>query len=1025
MLRAILCVSIVAAFPLESAAAAAISEDIPIPGGTVALARAAGLPSAPDRSRFVAELTRVIYEAPEKLRQDSDSSFARVRTYVETAGRLRRALAAFPAGVTLARAANAADRESLQQLLDEAGLRLRENRGRYSVEILTEREARERAGLVAALGLDSARLAAALNEGETFVPRLRSEPAPIPLTAEQWSRIIFNTSVAPADLFAAIVVDERAALLCHGLAALDDETLEYLGGHPALIQQLHLHARVFAAFGSHLKIRDGRILVPGHDASNKAISVWEGLVGERVAAPDRFAAALFERNGGRLAYLYDLIGELDGPRAAFALGLNIEPAQARDARARAFLDATASSFAEWPTRERPFNRPLRDTAVILMAVDVNGDGAPRMPAARLLWLRAFEEGDLPEEPARLLQEIDRDGSIDAAWLAEHVGSAEGLTRMTRVNQLAFGYRVFGSTDAARLPDVLVALRGLSRFRAAMLGLEQMGIHNPAVYAAVARQAERISRLGGSEAYLVLSQFQGALALIGRLAFTGSLDLQRVEALVSGLAAVPVADGSYHGALLSWLRRALLADRADAGAEEALLAGLAGAWTRREPRTIHWEGETYRVDLVAAEESRLRMIRARQGGYSLDQALQIETIARGVAPQSVDLAQLKSVSTALQELHQALPPRPARSESDFTPGGAGDVRDPHEILTDVIQKLARITRPRDLQRTAEIAGDLVSAADIVLSEVLVSLAYALHLGDPDGSTLLGGDVARRHDFGIGSRVSDVRSGMPWAVPEQHADPGVPWHVGGSLVGLDVALAQLSFRRVGGDTISGPPTLSSNDRETFARSAALLNPYRLGDGQRDAIVDAIGRGRERVGVSRAAADLESIAEAVKMDGWRRRALLWTAANQPAQKLSFFSLSELLILGGGTLGELEGWGSAMTPMFGCLCNRLPAPNTWRFAIGRPQVGLVGTAVPDMTLRVAMALSELALPAALAKAVLHAALPEYIDSVRPTDPSDWLTLVRAVQEVPRERIEDYVAAAAVVGGPLVPGTVSSSREQ
>jgi hypothetical protein len=39
----------------------------------------------------------------------------------------------------------------------------------------------------------------------------------------------------------------------------------------------------------------------------------------------------------------------------------------------------------------------------------------------------------------------------------------------------------------------------------------------------------------------------------------------------------------------------------------------------------------------------------------------------------------------------------------------------------------------------------------------------------------------------------------------------------------------------------------------------------------------------------------------------------------------------------------------------------------------------------------------------------------VAPKDPDDWWTVARSAQAVPRERIEDYIAAAAAVDGPLV----------
>jgi hypothetical protein len=75
----------------------------------------------------------------------------------------------------------------------------------------------------------------------------------------------------------------------------------------------------------------------------------------------------------------------------------------------------------------------------------------------------------------------------------------------------------------------------------------------------------------------------------------------------------------------------------------------------------------------------------------------------------------------------------------------------------------------------------------------------------------------------------------------------------------------------------------------------------------------------------------------------------------------------------------------------------------------------VPDLTLHVARTLSHLRLPARLAKYVLSAAVQDFIDEVRATDPDDWISLVRGAGAVPQDRIEDYVAAAAA-DGPLVP---------
>src|SRR5580700_3805008 len=56
-----LCITIVAAFENHPAASVAVTEEVPVPAGTEAVARALGIDTVPDRGRFVAELTRLVF----------------------------------------------------------------------------------------------------------------------------------------------------------------------------------------------------------------------------------------------------------------------------------------------------------------------------------------------------------------------------------------------------------------------------------------------------------------------------------------------------------------------------------------------------------------------------------------------------------------------------------------------------------------------------------------------------------------------------------------------------------------------------------------------------------------------------------------------------------------------------------------------------------------------------------------------------------------------------------------------------
>jgi hypothetical protein len=90
---------------------------------------------------------------------------------------------------------------------------------------------------------------------------------------------------------------------------------------------------------------------------------------------------------------------------------------------------------------------------------------------------------------------------------------------------------------------------------------------------------------------------------------------------------------------------------------------------------------------------------------------------------------------------------------------------------------------------------------------------------------------------------------------------------------------------------------------------------------------------------------------------------------------------------------------------------------------MAFMAAAVPDLNLHVAATLEDLKLPAALTRFALSAAALDFIEGVAPTDPNDWWTLARSAQGVPSELIEDYVAAAAAVDGPLVPDETGSAQ--
>ena len=1003
---------------LTRVAGAQTVNDVPIPGGTAAMARALGIDPVPDRPRFVAEIVRVVHDIREGKNAEADARLARMMSQVDTIGRFQAALAGVQpgdAGITLKMAALKNDRDRLTAFLALVGLTLRENNKTFKVERTDDALAAQRVTLLADLGVDLTQLAAGLTAGDSVRLRIPTETVPMPLSTKLWSEALLRRPVSDATLFLSILSDRRAALMARGLAALDDETLSFLESHPPILTDMYeRQAEAFAAFGDALRVRDGRVVPPG---GADGVRAWEAVLDQKVTRPDRFIRALYGAEKGRVALVYATLAHLDAPHLRFALGSWMPDASKRVEQFKALVKAE-TAHREWNAGLAPFARPSHDPSVMLARVRVTPNGDPVRPAARLFWRRAFESADLPDDPARLLRDMREGGTIDAGWLAENIRDSDVRARAGRLEQLTFGERVFAAATDADLPNALVAVRAVPRFRMLMLTLDRMGVRNPAVYAAAARHAERLSRLDGRRRFVAIGQFQSAVAVIGRLQRVHTLDTAAAEALVAGLAALPLNEaGEYAGGVARWIQRQIAPALGSPGPpidiDEQLVRSSAGV-PAAAARRIDWEGRTYRIDLVAPEQRRLARAREKMGAPPVRLAIAIEQVATKLSAPSVSAGEVRESIDALKALAPALTAMDARSPVDLPPGVDAPNATASTIADKAAQDLSAISPANGQGGTARVAQALFGLSDEVLAQALLPFVYALDIGNPDGPTLMGGDVSRRHDFGFGTRDEERQIRATWAAPVAVIDSGAPWHVAGSLLSLDTGLSSLALRRIDADDLPDEPTLAMPDRETFSKTVVLINPFDLTDEGRDAIVAAIARGRARVAaMSKDAWD--EAADQIGMDGWRRRAGRWALASDAALVPSFFSLVELLWLGGPPADlPLDRWGMAGDASDACLCTQAPVPGRQSIVEGRPHLGLLAAEVADINLRVAEALATRRLPAQLAPGVLAGAVQDYVDRVRPLHAGDWLTLVRTAQAIPDDRIDDYVAALTA-GGPLV----------
>ena len=729
------------------------------------------------------------------------------------------------------------------------------------------------------------------------------------------------------------------------------------------------------------------------------------MTNEKVTRAERFLTTLLEVNDGRVAYLYDTIGQLDGARRAFVLGAWMSSPQIRLERFKTLSLSSVNAFRDWHTRVVPFGRPSFDLGMALMRLAVDDSGRPAPPASRGFWSRVMIGAESAD-----------DSPIDAAWIAENLVGTDVRQRGERIDQLTFAQRVFGKDESNRADQICV-LRALPRFRALMLTFERAGITAPGTYAGVVRHAQRIARVDGRTGYVAQANFQGSLVLVTRMAAVGTLDGAATTRLIERLTLL--ADASATGAAARWLRddlHPLLPPSRDL--EGAVIAGLSGPAERAVTAPlVTWEGQQYRLDFAGAERNRLRRVREKQRAPRLDVPIQIADAARLLASDKATVDDLLDAATQFAAIATDLPERSREEEADNVPSGVAPPGSYHETLRKAADDLNKAAKSKDVKRAARVAESLLEISDDLLARNLLSLAYGISLGDPEGTVLLADDVSHRHDFGFGLKDAEVRSRLSWAMPRQEVTPGVAWHVSGSLLGLDVALATLSLRRIATDRVLEAPKLTTNARDTFASSVSLMNPLALRDADRDAIAEAIERGQRRTITIKNIGQLDAVADELSIGGARRRTLRWTLAHEPDRLMTMITLSELLVLGGGHPSELHPWGMAVIATNGCMCSRLTPPEALGLLSGRPQLGLSAATMPDLNFRIAILLKELGLPAALAKVVLSAAVQDFIDDARPTDDGDWVALSRAARSVTRERVEDYIAAATATG-PLMPAS-------
>ena len=219
--------------------------------------------------------------------------------------------------------------DDAQPLLRILGYRARPNCGELGTSLQTAEP--ERAFITIDSGFPLLELEQTLQGGKPFDYPYASSPVPVLFAPGDWTMASNkNYKETSKDLVGTILSDPAVARLYWALSKLDSETnnslLRLIG-----IRKLLPYAGVLDFYGSHLCIREGRVIVPGGPGAESA---WKDLVGASPASPAAFIQKLLATDRGWLAAYFDVLSRVRSDQQVYFT----EPR-----RLRIFYEAVRSS----------------------------------------------------------------------------------------------------------------------------------------------------------------------------------------------------------------------------------------------------------------------------------------------------------------------------------------------------------------------------------------------------------------------------------------------------------------------------------------------------------------------------------------------------------------------------------------------------------------------------------------------------------------------------------------------------------
>jgi hypothetical protein len=624
----------------------------------------------------------------------------------------------------------------------------------------------ERAFLTIDSGFPLADLETTLQGGKPFIYPFAATQVPVLFSPADWMQADPREKRMPGnDMLNALLDDPVLARLYWAMARMDsetDETFRQFAGIPRLLP----FAPVLDFYGSHILIRNGKVVVPGGATAEPA---WKSLAGADPESAKDFVARLLAKDDGWLAAYFDTLSRLNPGQQAYFTDAHRLPR---------FYDALRGKETN-PGPARPVFRPDPGLLLLVTQLRLDSTGQPSVPGNLEVW------GQIVQQKS--------DFKVVRQW-AKH---AKGWKSPDQLVEAMFAFSRQSSEDGP-LPIYLT----LSAIDAGRPSDQKLA---PAT---VRLLGEKFARYGHQ--YLIFSEFGGLndasitrfLAVVDALDRTSNVTLRAnslgiFQANV-GLWQILARQGQVAPRDLndSWLR--VISPFASGISSQAQLFDAAQA-------SIHdmWRASAGRTDLSQAEVISLLAgpKQSNPAGQQVRQELanRIRSVMDG--QRLVPLDTLLALGNGLNELAQGKPvgdnliplagqlrefemPRPMFTSSERSEWAAGFYNTRHSSLQTRTDLVKIIKSPNSRKELVDARGIIVP----FLRDTLVGLNYAYY--EPPGAQILLNNplYVRSHDF---SGEMAMGGGQSWHVPHVFGS-GLPAgggaHLAGSLADLPFVLAE---------------------------------------------------------------------------------------------------------------------------------------------------------------------------------------------------------------------------------------------